>query len=87
MNLYSVYNYFVNIVQPFIMKTDDCLYNAMVRTMGPSAQPTPLSMDALIDIRESARSLIAFIDGEIQARCDEDDEAASAAMEEMRADV
>ena len=80
MNLYPVFNYLVNIVSPFMVQTGDCLYNALVRTLNPTvspSNPTPLSTDALIDIRESARHLIQFIDQEIQARADEDAEAAA----------
>lgn len=84
MNLYPIWNYLVNIVQPFMVMQNECLYNALVRTMSPFAQPSnpvPLTIDALIDIRESARHLIAFIDQEIQARADEDEEAAMVAAE------
>lgn len=69
MDIWTIYDYLVNTVHAYIVKHDECLYNALVLTF-PNQ-----NRDRLIRIRESARALITMIDETLMDR-DADEENA-----------
>jgi hypothetical protein len=64
MDYWPAYDWIVNTIHTFMVKNEECLYNALVLTFGEK------SNDSLIRIRESLRDLIQMIDEELVTRED-----------------
>lgn len=79
MDLWSFYDFLVNRVHAFMVSQDQCLYNALVLTLGGErradlkAAGPELTRAQLLQIRGSALEFVKMIEDEIQNR---DEEAA-----------
>ena len=75
MELWTAYDYIVNTVHAFMLRTDQCLYNALVVTLAGKRAEYPgveeMSREKLLKIRDSLLELAKFIQGEINARDEE----------------
>ena len=62
MNLWRIYEYLVQVVHPFVVEKDDCLYNGLVRTMAEQSDAY------LLEVRDSALNIAKMIEEEIAQR-------------------
>lgn len=67
LNLWAVYDYLAHRVHAYMVDHDECLYNALVRTMSRRAD-SKLSREQMMRIRDSALELAEFINQEILDR-------------------
>lgn len=68
MNLWRIYEYLVQVVHPFMVEKDECLYNGLVLKQSEQTD------EYLLEVRDSALNIVKMIEEELADR--QADEAA-----------